>query len=76
MQGGEASGSSATGVPQYVAQIEQGLGEVLRRLEKKVDSVASLLDQARAGRAGRVLCWQRPVSTCISPALTSQISPL
>jgi hypothetical protein len=60
VQGAEASGGA--GVPQYVAQIEQGLGEVLRRLEKKVDSVASLLDQARgawAGRASSVQCWQR-----------------
>ncbi|KAL4452503.1 hypothetical protein ABPG75_008165 [Micractinium tetrahymenae] len=32
-------------VQAFVAHIEQGLGEVLRRLEKKVDAVASLLDQ-------------------------------
>ena len=39
------------GVPAaYVAQIEQGLGEMLRRLERKVDAVASLLDQVREGR--------------------------
>ena len=48
VQGAEAGGRGRAGVPQYVAQIEQGLGEVLRRLEKKVDSVASLLDQASA----------------------------
>ncbi|KAL4853115.1 hypothetical protein ACK3TF_005894 [Chlorella vulgaris] len=29
----------------FIAQIEQGLGEVVRRLEHKVDTVASLLDQ-------------------------------
>ena len=33
----------------WVAHIEQGLGEVLRRLERKMDTVASLLDQARPG---------------------------
>lgn len=50
---GEPSSSSAAAPPApvaeqvqaYVAHIEQGFGEVVRRLEKKVDSVASLLDQ-------------------------------
>lgn len=52
---GEASGAAATGVSStaqmqaYVAHIEQGFGEVLRRLERKVEAVASLMDQASSG---------------------------
>lgn len=40
--------SEAATVAAYVAHVEQGLGEVVRRLEKKVDGVAQLLDQVRA----------------------------
>lgn len=51
MPQGEAS-SEAASVAAYVAHIEQGLGEVVRRLEKKVDSVAQLLDKVSAAGWG------------------------
>lgn len=48
-QRGAAAGAeeSLADVRNVVAYIEQGLGEVLRRLEIKVDTVASLVDQVR-----------------------------
>lgn len=60
---GEAS--EAATVAAYVAQIEQGLGEVVRRLEKKVDTVAQLLDQV-----GRLV--RRHLLRGCSAASTSQ----
>ena len=52
-----------------VAHIEAGLGEVLRRLEKKVEAVAGLMDQVRACAAAEqnrpqfVLCGQKRART-------------
>ncbi|PRW57342.1 hypothetical protein C2E21_3821 [Chlorella sorokiniana] len=42
---GQGEAPEAATMAAYVAHVEQGLGEVVRRLEKKVDSVAQLLDQ-------------------------------
>ena len=55
--------SEAATVAAYVAHIEQGLGEVVRRLEKKVDGVAQLLDQVH-GREYTAADWRATGTLC------------
>lgn len=61
----------------YVAHIEQGLGQALRRLEKKVDGVTAALDQVRrqAAAAGRQEGNARGSGRAVEQALALHTRP-